>query len=78
MKELLEYLIKSIIDSPDQASVTQSKDQSGTETLEIAVATTDMGKIIGKGGKIIKALRDLVKILGTKQNTRINVILKEE
>lgn len=77
MNDVLGYLIKSIIDQPDKARVTETSDQSGAVTLEISVDPTDMGKVIGKGGKIIKALRDLIRILAVKQNRRVNVILKE-
>lgn len=77
MKDTLNYLVKSIVDQPDRVAVAETSDQSGTVTLEISVDPTDMGKVIGKGGKIIKALRDLVRILAVKQNRRVNVVLKE-
>lgn len=77
MKDALDYLVKSIVDQPDKAKVTEASDQSGTVVLEISVDPADMGKVIGKGGKIIKALRDLTRVLAVKENRRVNVILKE-
>lgn len=77
MNDVLGYLVKSIIDQPDKARVTKTSDQSGAVILEISVDPTDMGKVIGKGGKIIKALRDLIRVLAVKQNRRVNVVLKE-
>ena len=76
MKEFLEYLIKQIVDSPDEVGVTAT-DQEGFVVLTLTVAQTDMGKVIGKGGRIIKAVRDLVRILAVKTNQRVNVVLAQ-
>lgn len=76
MKEFLEYLIKQIVDTPDEVSVTVM-DQEGFVVLTLTVAQTDMGKVIGKGGRIIKAVRDLVRILAVKTNQRVNVVLAQ-
>ncbi len=76
MKEFLEYLIKQIVDSPDEVGVTVT-DQEGFVVLTLTVAQTDMGKVIGKGGRIIKAVRDLVRILAVKTNQRVNVVLAQ-
>lgn len=78
MQDLLDYLVKSIVDLPDKASVEESTDQAGFSVLSISVDPSDMGKVIGKGGKIIKSLRDLVRVLAVKQNRRVNVLLREE
>ncbi len=77
MKDFVENLLKTIVDSPDKVVVNESLDTSGVTNLELVVAPLDMGKVIGKGGKIIKAIRDLTRILAVKQNRRVNVILKE-
>lgn len=77
MKDFVANLLKMIVDSPDEVVVEESQDPSGITTLELIVAPVDMGKVIGKGGKIIKAIRDLTRILAVKQNRRINVVLKE-
>lgn len=78
MKDFLEYLTKSIVDSPDKVVVAETTDQTGSVILEISVASVDMGKVIGKGGKIIKALRDLTRVLAVKTNRRVSVVLRED
>ena len=77
MKDFLTNLVKNIVDNPDKVAV-EEKTDGGITTLEIAVGPDDMGKIIGREGRIIKAVRDLVKILAVKQNRRVNVVLREE
>lgn len=78
MKDFLEYLVKQIVDEPDSVMVDQSSDITGITNLKLSVAGQDMGKVIGKSGRIIKAIRDLVKILAVKRNQRVNVVLQEE
>lgn len=78
MKDFLEYLVKQIVDQPDSVIVDQSSDITGITNLRLSVAGEDMGKVIGKSGRIIKAVRDLVKILAVKRNQRVNVVLQEE
>ena len=78
MKDFLEYLIKNIVDKPDEATVAEDTDQMGVVNLSIHVDPIDMGKVIGKSGKINRALRDLVRVLAVKENRRVNVILTEE
>ena len=77
MRDFLEYLVKNIVDTPDNVVVDESEDEFGNVILSITVDPTDMGKIIGKEGRIIKAVRDLVKILAVKANRRVNVSLTE-
>ena len=72
MKELLEIIAKNVVDNPDQVRVTQTGD-SGTITLELHVAQEDMGKVIGKQGKIAKAIRNLVKAAAIHNNKRVIV-----
>lgn len=78
MKEFLESLVKQIVDNPGAATVSEKIDDMGIINLEITVDQNDMGKIIGKSGRIIRALRDLVRVLAVKRNIRVNVILAEE
>lgn len=72
MNSFLEYLIKNIVDKPEAVSVT-----SDGENLSLRVDPQDMGRVIGKQGRIIRAIRDLVHVLGIKENRRANVILTE-
>ena len=77
MKDFLQYLVKNIVTQPDKV-VIDEQNEMGFENLYLSVAPEDMGKVIGKEGRIIRALRDLVRILALKSNLRANVILKEE
>ncbi|NMB91608.1 KH domain-containing protein [candidate division WWE3 bacterium] len=76
MKEFLEYLIKEITSKPNEVAVTEIKDDD-FYTYSIHVSEEDMGVVIGKEGKTIKALRNLAKAKAIKDNIRIQVILEE-
>lgn len=76
MKDLLKHLIKSIVNNPDQVKINEEKEE-GFVNLKLSVAQEDMGKVIGKRGKIIKAIRTLLKIPAIKQGARVNVELEE-
>ncbi len=65
MKDLAQFLVKNLTDHPDQASV-QDLESEGVVTLKLVVAEEDKGKIIGKKGKVIKAIRCLVDSAGAK------------
>ncbi len=69
MKELVEYIAKSLVDHPDQVRVTQVEGEQ-TIILELQVAHEDMGKIIGKEGRIANAIRTLVKVAAARQGKR--------
>ena len=74
MKELAEFLIRKLADNPEQALVEES-DAAGTVTFKLVVADEDKGKIIGKKGKVIKAIRTLVGAAGAKaqKNTVVDI-----
>lgn len=72
MKELLETLAKSLVDYPAQVTVTRI-DEEKSIILELRVAKDDMGKVIGKQGKIAKAIRTLVKAAAVKEERRVSV-----
>lgn len=72
MKELLEILAKNLVENPDSVSVTQVNG-ADTITLELRVAQEDMGKVIGKSGKIAKAIRSVVKAASVNENKRVLV-----
>ncbi|MTI96054.1 MAG: KH domain-containing protein [Firmicutes bacterium] len=72
MDALLEYVAKSLVDNPDAVQVTK-KITSRNILLELKVAPEDMGKVIGKNGKIAKALRLVVSAAATKADKRVNV-----
>ena len=61
MKETLHHIITGIVDAPDEVSITE-EDIDGTLTFKVHVAKDDAGKVIGKGGKVIRAIRNVLKI----------------
>lgn len=72
MKELVLTVAKALVNEPDQVEVNETEDER-TITLELKVAPDDMGKIIGKQGRIAKALRTVVKAAATKESKRVVV-----
>lgn len=76
MKKALEYIISQIVDEPDKVEIAEVEDQ-GITNFNVTVAPADMGKIIGKNGKVIRAIRNVIKISAIKQNKKINISLVE-
>ncbi len=72
MKDLLIYLAQSLVDQPEAVQVHESEEE-GTTMLELRVAEEDMGKVIGKQGKIAKSIRTLTKAAAAKQGVRVSV-----
>ena len=72
MKELVETIAKALVDSPDEVVVTE-KETDKTIVLELKVVTDDVGKIIGKQGKIAKAIRSVVKAASSKCDNKVIV-----
>ena len=70
MKAVLEIIAKSLVDYPEQVSVTEVNNEDDTITLELRVAESDMGKVIGKQGRIAKAIRTVVKAAASKENKK--------
>lgn len=73
MKEVLEIIAKSLVDYPEQVSVTEVDKEDDSITLELRVAESDMGKVIGKQGRIAKAIRTVVKAAASKENKKAAV-----
>ena len=72
MKDLVEVVAKALVDHPEEVVVTQ-KNEGKNIVVELHVAPSDMGKVIGKQGKIAKAIRTVVKAASSKDNTRVDV-----
>ncbi|HVL99242.1 MAG TPA: KH domain-containing protein [Egibacteraceae bacterium] len=75
--EVLEYLARSLVDHPDDVSVTEAEDEDGELVLELRVHPDDMGKVIGKRGRTAKAIRTMVKAAGTREGTQAIVEIVE-
>ena len=69
MKELVEVIAKALVDNPDEVVVTETEKESGT-FIELKVAPSDMGKVIGKQGRIAKAIRSVVKAAASKEGKK--------
>jgi hypothetical protein len=78
MVELIKYLITSITNLPDQVNISQSVDSTGVSIVRITVAPEDMGRVIGKNGRIISAIRELAKVKAIKQGKKVRLILEEQ
>jgi|TARA_Y100000310_G_C20260461_1_gene613384 predicted RNA-binding protein YlqC (UPF0109 family) len=72
MKELVEYIARSIVNDPDKVVVTEETSEQGT-TLKLEVADEDKGRVIGKQGRIAEAMRTLVRVKAAKDGTRATV-----
>ena len=73
LKQLLEFLDKTLVDHPDQVRVDQFEEEDETVVYELIVAEEDRGKVIGRGGRTAKALRAIMKAGGTKEGKRVLV-----
>ena len=72
MKELVEVIAKSLVDHPEAVRVDERQEE-GQTVLELHVAEDDMGKVIGRKGRIAKAMRTVVKAAATRENTKVTV-----
>ena len=72
MEKVIEIIAKSLVDKPEAVSITQ-REEEDTVIYEVHVAPDDMGKIIGKQGRIAKAMRTVVKAAATRENKRVMV-----
>ena len=72
MKDLVEVIAKALVDHPDEVSVSE-KETGRSLTVELHVAPSDMGKVIGKQGRIAKAIRTVVKAAAMEDNKKVDV-----
>ncbi|MCZ7540735.1 MAG: KH domain-containing protein [Anaerolineae bacterium] len=72
MKELVEYIAKSLVEDPSQVEVSETT-QGSTTILELQVAQDDMGRIIGKNGRVANAMRVLVRVLASQRGKRVTL-----
>jgi len=75
-QEFVEYVVKSIVDKPDKVNIKRRIDEMGV-LIELGVDRSDMGKVIGKNGQNAQALRTLLRVVGAKNNARVNLKILE-
>ena len=77
MKQLVEFIVKSLVEQPDEVHAVEV--QSGISSIvELTVARSDMGRVIGKGGRIINSIRRLVQVAAARQGKRVSLELIED
>lgn len=76
MKDILTYIISSIVNNPDEVKI-EEQEENGIVNFIITVSKEDMGRVIGKNGKIIKSIRNIMKIPALKQNKKVFISLSD-
>lgn len=75
-QEFLEYVVKALVDNPDAVQTERNVDEMGV-FLKLKIDAADMGKIIGRNGNTAKALRNLLRVVGLKNQARVNLKIEE-
>ena len=75
-KDLVEYLVKALVDNADKVNVTETKDDKRI-IITVKVDSEDMGRIIGKDGRIIKSIREIVRAYSARNNEKVSVDIEE-
>ena len=75
-RDFVEYIVKQIVDNPDQVVVERTVDEMGV-LITLKCAKEDMGKVIGKSGQTAKSIRILLRVIGSKNNARVNLKIVE-
>jgi predicted RNA-binding protein YlqC (UPF0109 family) len=73
MKELIEYIAKSIVSTPDDVKVTEETDDKSVVVVKLEVATDDKGRVIGRQGRVAEAMRTLLRVVATKEGVRVRL-----
>jgi predicted RNA-binding protein YlqC (UPF0109 family) len=73
MKELLEYLVRGLVERPEKVHVTQVSEDDGSLVLELAVDDDDYGSVIGRGGRTVQALRTVIRAAAANEDRRVFV-----
>jgi len=73
VRDLLDFLARSLVESPDSVQVTEVEEIEGEVVLELEVADDDLGRVIGRGGRVANALRSVMKAAATREEKRVVV-----
>jgi len=76
VKQLVEYLAKSLVSHPESVRIEERSTSEGT-VLELTVANEDLGRIIGRKGQTVKAIRQLLTVAATKSKTKVSLVVQE-
>jgi predicted RNA-binding protein YlqC (UPF0109 family) len=76
VRELVEYLVRALVEAPDEVAV-EELEENGDVVLEVTVAEDDLGRVIGRGGRIANALRTVARAAATKEERRVIVEILE-
>ncbi len=76
MRQLLDFIVKNIVEKPEEIEITEQREE-GFINLKFSVGVDDIGKVIGKGGKVIKAIRSLLRIGSLKKHQKVHLELVE-
>ena len=74
MKELIEFIVKAIVNNPDDVVVTEEQSEGGV-LLKLQVNQEDMGRVIGKQGRVVQAMRTLIRVIAAKAGTRVELVV---
>lgn len=77
MVELTKYIVEQLVDDKSAIDITSSVDEAGVETISIRVAEADIGKVIGKQGKIAMSIRTLAKAVGIREGKKYNIEIQD-
>jgi predicted RNA-binding protein YlqC (UPF0109 family) len=73
VRDLLEFLARSLVEDPDSVQVSEAEEIDGEVVLELEVAEDDLGRVIGRGGRVANALRSVMKAVATREEKRVVV-----
>lgn len=74
MKELVEFIAKAVVTKPDKVVVTEERSEGGV-LLKLQVDQEDMGRVIGKQGRVVQAMRTLLRVVAVKEGTRVELVV---
>jgi predicted RNA-binding protein YlqC (UPF0109 family) len=77
MKELIEFIAKSLVENPDAVTISEELEEDGSTLIKLAAAQEDMGRIIGKQGRTAKAMRTLLNAKATREDKRASLQIME-
>lgn len=78
MQDILSYVIKNIVTTPDDVKIEEVVDETGTTTYMVTVNPSDVGRIIGKEGKVIKAIRTIMRVIAIQKGVHVRVSVVSE